>query len=142
MKKLTILSIIFFALMFASFAGASDFRFEVPVYLNKVCPKITKLAVLCDVAKDSNFNNRIGYASRKYPISAISSNSKVNYLFVVSFDAESGKNPSDAKWYRCVLDVYFEDGSLAVFQKGTMASKGCPIDESQPLTEQVRGQIK
>lgn len=133
MKNVIKLVIIFsVVIVFSTSLMAADFTFNVPVQLNNLCKSITHITVMCQVMDGVNgTGNMVGHKqTNRIPVSG----SSFNQTIKVSFNADNGKNRTDAKSYSCGLSIEFASASTStVFQKSAMAKYGCPIDDSKPF---------
>jgi hypothetical protein len=117
----------------ATTAQASDFTFNVPLNLQNLHTEVRSAYVDCRVFKtrgDYTAASVIGGGGRYKTDIPVDSNGNYRGTLTVGFDADSGKNASDARYYECDLNInggnltsYTTDrGAATVSRPGTTRS--------------------
>ena len=105
LKKTKSFFIAVFLLALSSFpAGAEDFTFHVPINLQSLHPDVSRIQVSCYVfpTQGVDWSNKLGQKIIYFDRPA---NGNFSQTVTVAFDADSGKNPGDAKHYLCKFNL-------------------------------------
>lgn len=121
-------------------ARAEDFTLTVPVRLNSLHPLITGAAINCGVGTASDHVNDVGLGSAQISIDPNSGNFSQNV--VIRFNATTGRDPSTATAYRCV--IFLSGSGFGGFTSNPGCSS-CPITNrakaGTPFTPSVSGSL-
>ena len=106
-------------LLIPGYSWAADFAIHVPVNVHTLHQDVSAFRITCTAGKGSgvwNDSNRIGTANVDIPRPA---DGNIQQTVTVSFDAQSGKNPSEATRYSCVGRVVGPGGQTSTLISST-----------------------
>jgi len=114
-------------------AQASDFTITVPVNLSGIPSNITRFGVSCYIMPED-----YGDASHQLAYGATSVDVHGSYRgnLTISFNAAPGKDPSLARWYRCVASFTGTDRGrpgVIFFPNGPTSTPNFPLVAGAPL---------
>lgn len=107
-KKILMAHLLVLALVFPQAVSAADFNLKLTTALSNLHPDVTAIKIGCKTSEAGGHGEKIigvGSTTEKVP-----ANGEVNKTISVSFNANSGKNPSDAKQYLCTLSLINKSG--------------------------------
>jgi hypothetical protein len=140
-KKIIAGHLLVLALVFPHAVLAEDFTFRVPVNFSNIHEDVNRVLIQCNVMEQATGPQTIGMGNE---IRNISGNSNtLNETFTVKFDAATGRNPADAHFYKCFINVGTET-NISRFNNGNISPCNLPANDWNCAKQGVtyQGQIQ
>jgi hypothetical protein len=113
-------------------AQTKDFTITVPVSVSALPSNISEMGISCYVMPEDygDASHQLAYGGQRFRVSGSYSGN-----VVISFNAAPGKDPSLARWYRCVGQFYgTERGVTATFfASGQNVAPNFPLAAGAPF---------